>query len=123
MKDIEAKEIIKEMMSDAAKQSDLFVAGNFWKFYEKDLLRQIDKNELKKFRSWRGGSGTGTIHSFHGGELELSSHFGRHFHPYDSKFSFLDENFLVQKYNGLINKLVSKIPFLSYFARPRPCRK
>tara|TARA_B100000029_G_scaffold481192_1_gene530015 strand:+ start:568 stop:1674 length:1107 start_codon:yes stop_codon:yes gene_type:complete len=116
MKDIEARAIIKEIMSDAAKQSDLYVAGNFWKFYERNLLRQIDNNELKKFRSWRGGSGIGTINSFHGGELELSSHFGRYFHPYESKFSFLDENFLVEKYNGLINKLASKIPFLSYFA-------
>ena len=43
--------LIKEMIDDSKNQSSLYVAGNFWKYYEKNILKQIKKNDLTKFRS------------------------------------------------------------------------
>lgn len=108
--------IIIQMMEDSKKQSDLYLAGNYWKFYEKNILKQIKKNDLKKFRSWPGGSGTGNIQSFGGGAEELGRYFKRNFHPYDSIYNLIDNNFFVKKYNSLINKLSSIFGFFSYFA-------
>lgn len=108
--------IIKEMMEDAKNQSNLHTAGNYWKNYEKNILKQIKKNDLKNFRSWPGGTGLGNIQSFGGGERELVRHFKYNFHPYDLKYSFIDNNFFLKKYNSLINKLSIIFPFFSYFA-------
>lgn len=116
MNDIEARNIIKELMNDSAKAPDLFKAGNFWKFYEKNILKEIKKNNLNQFRSWTGASGNGSIISFHGGEVELNRDFKRNFHPFDFKYSIIDDNFFVRKYNSFINKLSSRFPFFSYFA-------
>ena len=63
----EELKLIKEMMDDAKNQSSLYTAGNYWKYYEKNILKQIKKNDLTKFRSWPGGSGAGNIQSFGGG--------------------------------------------------------
>ena len=62
--------ILEEMMKDATLQSDLYLPGNYWKFYEKNILKQIKNNDLTKFRSWPGGAGVGNIQSFGGGEGE-----------------------------------------------------
>lgn len=116
MDNIEARSLLDEMMSDYRSVPHLYKAGNFWKFYEKNILKEIKKNNLNQFRSWTGGAGTGSIISFHGGEVELNRDFGRYFHPYDFKYSFLDNNFFVRKYNSLINKLSKINSFFSYFA-------
>jgi len=112
----EELKLIKEMMDDAKNQSSLYTAGNYWKYYEKNILKQIKKNDLTKFRSWPGGSGVGNIHSFGGGELELSRYFKRNFHPFDLQYYKFDNNFFTKKYNSIINKLSVVLPFFSYFA-------
>ena len=61
------KEEIKKMMRDSFHQNELYTAGNYWKFYEKNILKQVKKNSLSRFRSWKGGSGVGNIQSFGGG--------------------------------------------------------
>jgi len=59
----EELKLIKEMMDDAKNQSNLHLPGNYWKYYEKNILKQIKKNDLTKFRSWPGGAGTGFLAS------------------------------------------------------------
>ena len=110
------KKLIKEIMFESKKQSDLYTAGNYWGFYEKNILKQIEENDLTKFRSWPGGAGVGNIQSFGGGEKQLARSFGKHFHPFDMKFLKLDNFPLIRKYNSFINRLSEKLPFFSYFA-------
>ena len=112
----EELKLIKEMMDEAKNQSNLYTAGNYWKYYEKNILNQIRKNDLTKFRSWAGGAGAGNIQSFGGGEMELSRYHNRNFHPFDFKYSKIDNNFLAIKFNAVINKLCRVFPFFSYFA-------
>jgi hypothetical protein len=52
---IELKKLAKKIMHDSYNQDKLYTAGNYWKFYEKNILKQIEKNDLSKFRSWVGG--------------------------------------------------------------------
>ncbi len=111
----ELLENLTEMMSEAHNQSELYLPGNFWKTYEKNILKEIKNNDISKFRSWPGGTGTGSIHSFGGGEKDLTRVFGRNFHPFDIKYLKIDNNFFVEKYNSLINKLINFIPFFSFF--------
>ena len=113
-KDKDLKKILKRMRQESYLQDDLYTAGNYWKFYEKNIFKQINKNDLSKFRSWEGGAGVGNIQSFTGGAEFKSRFYNRNFHPLDDAFSFFDESFLVKKYNGLINKLIPYIPFLKY---------
>ena len=69
---------------------------------------------MTKFRAWSGGS-AGNIQSFHGGDLELTRHFKRNFHPFDKAFSFFDNNFIVKRYNDILNSLLVYLPFLKFF--------
>ena len=39
----EELKLIKEMMDDAKNQSRLYMAGNYWRYYEKNILKQIKK--------------------------------------------------------------------------------
>ena len=110
------QKLIKEIMLDSKNQSNLHTAGNYWNFYEKNILKQIEENDLTKFRSWPGGAGVGNIQSFGGGEKQLARSFGKHFHPFDMKFLKLDNFPLIRKYNSFINRLSEKLPFFSYFA-------
>lgn len=109
------KNLIKEMMKDSAKQDPLYTAGNYWKHYEKNILKQIDSNVLSQFRSWEGGSGVGNIQSFSGGSELKSRSFLKNFHPIDNAFNFIDDSILVRKYNSLINKIIPYVPFFKYF--------
>ena len=102
------------MMEESFKQEDLYTAGNYWKFYEK-ILDQIKKNKLKNFRSWEGGGGSGNIQSFGGVYERTSRSFLRNFHPFEKKYEFLDNLFIVKKYNSLINKLIPYFSALKYF--------
>jgi len=110
------QKLIKEIMLDSKNQSDLYMSGNYWNIYEKNILKQIEENDLTKFRSWPGGAGVGNIQSFGGGEKQLARSFGKHFHPFDMKFLKLDNFPLIRKYNSFINRLSKKLPFFSYFA-------
>ena len=112
----EELKLIKEMMDDVKNQSSLYIAGNYWRYYEKNILKQIKKNDLTKFRSWPGGAGVGNIQSFGGGERELGRHYKRNFHPFDLQYYKFDNNFFTKKYNSIINKLSVVLPFFSYFA-------
>ena len=38
--------ILEEIMKDMSSQDELFKPGNYWKFYEKNILKQIKKNLL-----------------------------------------------------------------------------
>ena len=109
------KQLLKKMMEESFKQEDLYTAGNYWKFYEKKILDQIKKNKLKNFRSWEGGGGAGNIQSFGGGNERTSRSFLRNFHPFEKKYEFLDNLFIVKKYNSLINKLIPYFSVLKYF--------
>jgi putative sugar O-methyltransferase len=108
--------LIKEMMKDAENKCNLYLPGNYWKYYEKNILKQIKHNNLKKFRSWSGGAGTGNIQSFGGGEKELTRYYKKNFHPFDTKFNKIDNNYLLNKYDSIINKLSYFSSFFSYFA-------
>jgi len=109
------KETLKKFMEDSYRQDDLYTAGNYWKHYEKKILKQVNENYLPRFRSWEGGAGVGNIQSFGGGSELKSRKFLRNFHPIDDAFSFIDDSLLVQKYNSLINKILPYIPFFKYF--------
>ena len=115
MKKFIEKSLIQSMIKDSFKQDKIFLAGNYWKKYEKKILKQIKENKLEEFRSWPGGAGRGNIQSFGGGDLAYSSKFGRNFHPLEKSFQKFDNNFIVKKYNALLNKLIKLIPFLKYF--------
>ena len=67
----ELKKLVKKMILDSYNQDKLYIAGNYWKFYEKNILNQIEKNDLYKFRSWAGGQGAGNIQSFGGGDENI----------------------------------------------------
>ncbi len=106
---------IKEMMNTSFKQNKIYQAGNYWKYYEPKIYNQIKNNKLSKFRAWECGSGSGTISSFGGGDEFLYRKFERNFHPFDDVFSFIDNFFLIKKYNGFINKLVKIFPIFKFF--------
>ena len=112
---LEEKKLLKEIMIDYKNQSDLHKAGNYWSFYEKNILKQIEENDLEKFRSWPGGVGSGNIQSFGGGERHLNRSFLKNFHPFDIKFLKLDNSFIIRKYNSVISRLSEKFSFFSYF--------
>ena len=109
------KEVFKKMMEESFKQDELYTAGNYWKYYEKNIIRQVKNNSLANFRSWEGGGGVGNIQSFGGGNERTGRSFMRNFHPFEKDFKFFDNSFLVRKYNSLINKLILYFPFLKYF--------
>ena len=109
-------DLIKVMISDTQKAPKLYISGNYWKYYEKNILKQIKSNDLTKFRSWPGGAGVGNIQSFGGGEQELIRSFNRNFHPFDFQFNILDNSYLLNKYNSIINKLCKFSSFFAYFA-------
>ena len=44
----EELKLIKEMMDDAKNQSSLYTAGNYWKYYEKNILKQINCPQQEK---------------------------------------------------------------------------
>ena len=111
----EVKKNLKKMMQDSYLQDDLYTAGNYWKYYEKKILNQINNNSLKRFRSWEGGTGSGNIQSFGGGDELLGRSFKRNFHPLDNSFRFFDNFYFVQKYNSLINKILPYLPMLKFF--------
>ena len=71
MKKFIEKSLIELMITDSFKQDKIFSAGNYWKKYEKKILKQIKENDLEEFRSWPGGAGVGNIQSFGGGDLAL----------------------------------------------------
>ena len=75
------------------KNLDSFIWSSTYARYEKNILKQIKKNDLTKFRSWPGGAGVGSIHSFGGGERELHRYFKRNFHPFDLQYYKFDNNF------------------------------
>ncbi len=112
--------LLDKMIEDMKGQADLFKAGNYWGYYEKNIINQIKKNKLNKFRSWEGGAGVGNIQSFGGGEFELSRYFNYHFHPFDNKFEIIDNNFFVKKYNSLTNKLSKYISWINFFSLRAP---
>jgi putative sugar O-methyltransferase len=109
------RDSIKEMMNISFKQDKIYQPGNYWKYYEPKIYKQIKNNKLSKFRAWEGGSGSGNISSFGGGDEFLHRRFNRNFHPFDDAFSFIDNFFLIKKYNGLINKLIKIIPAFKFF--------
>ena len=76
-KEKDLKNQLKKMMSDSFKQDKLYQAGNYWKYYEPKIYGQIKKNKFSKFRAWVGGSGSGTISSFGGGDEFLHRRFKR----------------------------------------------
>lgn len=109
------KNNLEKLMSESSSQNSLYKPGNYWKFYEKNILKQIKNNKLTEFRSWKGGSGKGNIQSFGGGTEIKCRKFMRNFHPLDDDFSFIDDSFLVRKYNSIINRIISFIPFFKFF--------
>jgi len=109
------KQNLQKLMNDSLKQNELYLAGNYWKYYEKNLVKQINNYNLSKFRSWEGGAGRGNIQSFGGGSEVKGRTYLRNFHPLDDIFNFIDDSFLIKKYNSLINILIPYIPFLKYF--------
>jgi len=109
-------QLLDEMMKDLHRQNKLYKPGNYWSFYEKNLVKQIKKNPLDQFRNWSGSSGIGNIQSLNGGAIHVSGKFGAHFHPFDEKFLHFDNNFFVKAYNWIINKLSKYFPFFSFFS-------
>jgi len=109
------KELLKKMMFDLNNQNNLYKPGNYWKFYEKNIVKQILKNKLENFRKWEGGVGIGNIQSFGGGARETVRAFGMNLHPFEEKFLKIDNNFLIKIFNKIINKLSKYIPILSFF--------
>lgn len=108
------KELLQKMLFDLNNQNNLYKPGNYWKFYEKNILKQILENKLENFRKWEGGAGIGNIQSFGGGARETTRQFGMNLHPFEEKFLKLENNFLIKIYNKLINKLSRYIPILSF---------
>ena len=105
-----------EMMDNMSKVDPIYKPGNYWQFYERKIIKQILGNRLDQFRSWEGGAGTGSIHSFGGGEMELQRSFNYYFHPFEKQFKKIDNNFFIKIYNSLINKISRYLNFFTYFA-------
>lgn len=105
-----------EMMDNMSKVDPIYKPGNYWQFYERKIIKQILGNRLDQFRSWKGGAGTGSIHSFGGGEMELQRSFNYYFHPFETQFKKIDNNFFIKIYNSLINKISRYLNFFTYFA-------
>lgn len=106
---------LQTLMEISKKKDILYTAGNFWKNYEKKIIDSINNNKLEEFRSWEGGSGIGSIHSFGGGSEFKARNFLRNYHPLDNSFNFIDESYVVKKYNSLINRLIPYFRFLKFF--------
>lgn len=92
----------------------MYQPGNFWEYYEKNILSQISKNKLSEFRSWTGAAGKGNIQSFGGGNEILSRNYKRNFHPFDINFSIFDNNPIVRIHNKIINFLIPYVPILKW---------
>ena len=112
----EKLKLLEIMMKNLNEQNNLYKPGNYWKYYEDNLIKQIKNNNLEEFRKWNGGAGSGNIQSFGGGEMELRRSFGENFHPFEERFKFFDNNFFIKKYNAFINKISKYIPLISIFS-------
>ena len=112
----EKLKLLDVMMKDLNQKEDLYKPGNYWKYYEEDLIKQIKNNNLEELRKWNGGAGSGNIQSFGGGEMELQRYFRENFHPFEERFKIFDDNFFIKKYNGFINKISKYIPLISFFS-------
>ena len=111
----ELKHLIKKMMQESIKKNNLYLPGNYWKFYEKNIIKQIESKNLSKFRSWEAGIGTGNIKSFGGGSELRGRLYKKNYHPIDTAFNFIDDSVLIRKYNSLINKIIPYFPLMKYF--------
>ena len=112
----EKLKLLEIMMKNLNEQNNLYKPGNYWKYYEDNLIKQIKNNNVEEFRKCNGGAGSGNIQSFGGGEMELRRSFGENFHPFEERFKFFDNNFFIKKYNAFINKISKYIPFISFFS-------
>lgn len=112
----EKLKLLDVMMKDLNQKEDLYKPGNYWKYYEENLIKQIKNNSLEELRKWNGGAGVGNIQSFGGGEMELQRYFRENFHPFEERFKIFDDNFFIKKYNGFINKISKYIPLISFFS-------
>jgi putative sugar O-methyltransferase len=108
--------LLDDMMKDLHNQNEFYKPGNYWSFYEKNIVTQIKKNSLHQFRNWSGSAGVGNIQSFGGGAENLKGRFGANFHPFDDKFLFFDNNLFVKAYNFIINKISKFFSFFSFFS-------
>lgn len=46
---IKFTENLKKILFQSSKENKLFTAGNYWKFYEKNIFRQVKNNDISKF--------------------------------------------------------------------------
>ncbi len=107
--------LLNEMIAELNNQNDLYKPGNYWKNFEKGIIKQIKSNDLKNLRNWPGGT-PGNIQSFGGGDDLRYRKYGENFHPFDKKFDIFDKINIFNLYNRAINKISKYIPFFSFFS-------
>ena len=108
-------QLLNEMMDDLSNQQEIYKPGNYWKNFEKGIIEQIKKNDLKELRNWPGGT-PGNIQSFGGGDDIRLRLYGENFHPFDKKFEIFEKFKIFILYNKIINKFSKFFPFLSFFS-------
>ena len=60
----ELKQELLLMMDTMSKVDPIYKPGNYWKFYEKKIIKQILSNKLDQFRNWNGGADTSSVPQF-----------------------------------------------------------
>ena len=110
--------LLLEMIKDMSEAEDKYRPDNYWMFYIDKIVKQLKNNDLNEFRNLNGGGGSGSIAVYSGGSKEFYTYqFGWNFHPLEDDFKKFDNNFIVKKFNRLIDKLsiyFSPIKFLSF---------
>ena len=89
-----------EMVRDMNEAKEDFVGG-YSRSYTKQIINEIEKNNLNEFRSWI--SGPAGIWSYSGGLSDCGRIYGWNFHPFDKGFEKIDNNFVIRNFNKIVN--------------------
>ena len=110
--------LLLEMIKDMSEAEEKYRPDNYWMFYIEKIVKQLKNNDLNEFRNLNGGGGSGSVAAYSGGSKEFYTYkFGWNFHPLEDDFKKFDNNFIVKKFNRLIDKLsiyFTPIKFLSF---------
>jgi len=112
--------LMHEMVRDMNEAKEDFV-GDYSRSYTKQIINEIEKNNLNEFRSWI--SGPGGIGSYSGGSTELGLPYGWNFHPLDKDFEKIDNNFVITNFNKIVNRLTKYFKMIKFLSIRSPIIK
>jgi len=112
--------LMHEMVRDMNEAKEDFVGG-YSRSYTKQIINEIEKNNLNEFRSWI--SGPAGISSYSGGLSDCGRIYGWNFHPFDKGFEKIDNNFFIRNFNKIVNRLTKHFNMFKFLSIRSPIIK